>query len=241
MTFKVDNNFFGGFAPTDSTIDFYNRINSVLNSKMTVLNLGAGRGAWYFDEKCKYRRELRNIKGKVKKVINADIDKNVMKNRTGHICLLIDENNYKIKLKNNSVDLIIADYVLEHVSNPNIFADEVNRLLKKNGFFCARTPHKFNYVSLFSKLIPSLIKNNLLKKIQPDRKKDDIFFLYYKMNTIFHVKKLFPDYKNYSFIKECDFAYFFGNYFIFKIINFSFKFLPKIFTGNIFFFLKKVK
>ena len=241
MTFEIDNNFFGGFSPTDSTIDFYNRINSVLNSKMTVLNLGAGRGAWYSDEKCKYRKELRNIKGKVKKVINADIDKIVMRNLSGHISMLIDEKNYKINLKNNSVDLILADYVLEHVSNPNIFANEVNRLLKKNGFFCARTPHKFNYVNLFSKLIPSFIKKYLLKKMQPDRKKDDIFTTFYKMNTICQIKKLFPGYRNYSFIKKCDFAYFFGNSSLFKIINFCFKFLPQIFVGNIFIFLKKVK
>ena len=49
---------------------------------------------------------------------------------------------------------------------------EINRVLKRNGTLCLRTPHKFSYMSLISNLLEgSIIKDWLLKKTQPGRKK----------------------------------------------------------------------
>ena len=42
----------GGFSPQDGTLDFYNRINSILNPNMTILDFGAGRAEWYTDDPC---------------------------------------------------------------------------------------------------------------------------------------------------------------------------------------------
>lgn len=36
---------FGGFGANDGTLDFYLRINTALQPDMTIVDLGAGRGA----------------------------------------------------------------------------------------------------------------------------------------------------------------------------------------------------
>ena len=46
----------------------------------------------------------------------------------------------KINLPDNSCDIVTALSLLEHLSNPSNFIDEVKRVLKKDGFFIIVTP-----------------------------------------------------------------------------------------------------
>src|SRR5882757_4977834 len=72
----------GRFTSRDGTIEFYNRINALLQPDFKVLDLGAGRGAWYYSEKTEYKRMLRNLRGKVREYIGADVDSAVLANPT---------------------------------------------------------------------------------------------------------------------------------------------------------------
>ncbi len=47
---------------------------------------------------------------------------------------------HKLPLKNETVDCIIADYVLEHVKYPSECVEEARRVLKHGGLFFARVP-----------------------------------------------------------------------------------------------------
>ena len=46
----------------------------------------------------------------------------------------------KINLPDNSCDIVTALSLIEHLSNPSNFIDEVKRVLKKDGFFIIVTP-----------------------------------------------------------------------------------------------------
>ena len=48
-----------------------------MNKDSIVLDYGAGRGAWSEDS-CTYRKEIRSLKGKVKKVYACDVDEVVV-------------------------------------------------------------------------------------------------------------------------------------------------------------------
>src|SRR5262245_29252165 len=52
----------GGFSRIDSTIQFYQRVNALVDPKFALLDFGAGRGVHCFDDSVSYRRELRNFK-----------------------------------------------------------------------------------------------------------------------------------------------------------------------------------
>ena len=69
-----------GYSENDGTIDFYSRINCLINDDSEVLDYGAGRGAWAEDENV-FRKKTRNLKGKVKKVYACDVDKAVYLNK----------------------------------------------------------------------------------------------------------------------------------------------------------------
>ena len=51
----------GGYSENDGTIDFYSRINCLVNDDSIVLDFGAGRGAWAEDE-ILFRKNIRNLK-----------------------------------------------------------------------------------------------------------------------------------------------------------------------------------
>lgn len=120
MSFNANRNLVEGFSPNDGTIDFYLRINALVKDTDAVLDLGAGAGSWYENDKCDVRKSVRNLKGKAHKVIAADLDDAVLQNRVSDIQLLIKDGS--IDLKDESVDLIIADFVLGYVAAPKTFA-----------------------------------------------------------------------------------------------------------------------
>ena len=236
-TFKPGENLLGGYHELDGTIEFYGRINAILKKSDSVLDLGAGRGSWYSTDNCSYRREIHDLKKKVKYLVGIDIDDAVLENPTTHKNLTMSEN--KIPLEDNSMDIIVADWVLEHVQNPNEFISEIDRVLKPGGIFCARTPHKYKYVSLFASLIKNKIYLKLLKFIQPQRKERDIFPTAYKLNTLQTIRRKFKNYKDFSYLYTSHPSYYAENQILFKLFAFFHKVLPAVMVSEIFVFSQK--
>lgn len=235
--YRPEDRFFGGFTPNDGTIEFYGRIKALARSDHVVLDFGAGRGAWFEDDVCVYRRETQALKGHVREVIAADIDEVVVGNRSSDRNVVIKDT---VPLPDASVDIIIADYVLEHVQDPVAFANEVRRLLKPSGFFCARTPHKYCYVAIAARMIPNAKHANYLRDLQPNRKSEDVFPTHYKMNTISDINKYFGGFEDSSYTFRTDPAYFLGNRTIYKVLEAVHHVTPSFFSGNIFAFLRKL-
>lgn len=239
MGYHPFKNHVGEFSPNDGTIDFYLRINSLINKNSIVLDLGAGRAKWFEDDPCEIRRDIRLLKGKVKKVIAADIDDAVLGNRASDEQIIIKDG--KIDLKKNSVDLVIADYVLEHVEDPEKFVEQINFVLKDGGWFCARTPHKYSYVALISSLVKNKHHTKVLKYVKPELKEMDVFPTTYKMNTHKDLSQAFDGWDNRSFVFRADPGYYFGNKCMYWIQDFFHRILFKQFSGNIFALLQKSK
>jgi len=227
----------GGFSPNDGSIDFYSRINTLLTSDKILVDLGAGRASWYEDDPASYRKKVRLMRGKVAKVIACDVDPAVLKNNSADECYIMDSNH--IPVDDGIADIVVADYVLEHVEDPEAFAAEVNRILKPGGWFCARTPHKFDYVSIIARLVKNSEHSKLLKSVQPNRNEIDVFPTFYRMNTIADLKKQFSGYKSKSFVFKTDPSYYFGSKAIYMFFSFIHRILPSLFCGNLFVYLKK--
>jgi SAM-dependent methyltransferase len=235
--FTPGENLLSNYHELDGTIEFYGRINSLLKDTDSVLDLGAGRGSWYLLDNCSYRKEIRNIKNKVKYLVGVDIDEAVLENPTTHENMIMTLE--KIPLDNSSMDIIVADWVLEHVQNPTQFCSEINRILKPGGIFCARTPHKYKYVSLFTSLFKTKYHSKILKFIQPQRIDLDIFPTAYKLNTQQSIKKIFNNYKNFSYLYASHPSYFANNKLLFNLISWFHKILPAFMVSEIFIFLVK--
>ena len=195
----------GGFSRLDGTVEFYSRINALLDSSMTVLDLGAGRGAQFEDEKSPYRRSLSMLQGKVKELVGADVDDAVHSNPYMDRTVVFGLDG-KLPFPDGSFDLIMSDWVIEHIQDPQAFSAEIHRVLKPGGWFCARTPNKWGMTALGATLIPTSLHGGVLSKLTPERKEEDVFPKFYRMNTLGAIRKHFgrDSWNDASYIMNAD-------------------------------------
>jgi SAM-dependent methyltransferase len=227
----------GGFTSRDGTIEFYNRLNALLQPGFKVLDLGAGRGAWYYAKIPEYKRILRNLKGKVAEYIGADVDTAVLGNPTTDRNVLIKDG--VLPLGDGEVDVVVCDWVLEHVLDVASFKREVERVLKPGGFFCARTPHSFSYVSLAARVIKNSSHVKFLRWVQPNRGAQDAFPTAFRCNTLAAVARRFGGWTSYTYLYTAEPSYYFGSKPVFHFMNLMHRLLPRAMTGSLYIFLRK--
>ena len=117
----------GGIARDNGGVHFYVQVNAMLRPHMTVLDYGAGRGGAFVDGDASYWESLAKIQGKVRKVVGVDVDNAIFEHPFLDEKLLIDTNINTIPVKDQSIDLILAHWVFEHIENPSQVADEFFR------------------------------------------------------------------------------------------------------------------
>lgn len=179
---------FGGYSDRDGTVAFYGRIQSMLAPEMTVLDVGCGRGAGLVDDPVRWRRELRRLRGKCKRVIGIDVDPVGVENPGLDEFRLLRGGVSTWPVDDASVDLIVSDFVLEHIDDPAGFFAEVNRVLKPAGVFCARTTNRLGYVGLAASVVPNRRHARVLGTVQRDRKEIDVFPTRYRANTVWRLR-----------------------------------------------------
>jgi SAM-dependent methyltransferase len=171
---------FGGFTRCDGTVAFYQRVNALLGSDFTVLDVGCGRGE-YGEDSVDSRRVLRVLRGKCQRVIGLDRDRVAADNPFLDEFRLIDADRWPVD--DESVDLCLADNVLEHLEEPERLFTECGRVLRSGGCLCIRTPNTLGYATAMAQLIPNAAHAALLRRVQPRRNAADVFPTLYRCNT----------------------------------------------------------
>ncbi len=232
---------FGGYSRVDGTIAFYGRIQVLVRPEMTVLDVGCGRGAAADMLEKRPAERCRIIRGRCKKVIGIDVSEAGEQNN------LIDEfrriESDRWPVESASIDLLIADAVLEHLENPDAFFAECSRVVKPGGFVCFRTPNKWAYFAIASALIPNRLHSKVLSIIQPGRQERDVFPTFYRANTPRALQRLI---RAHGF-KGCVYRHIAEpNYFLFSAFLYGFavhvhRWLPSIFWPATIIFARRIK
>jgi len=177
----------GGFTHVDGTIAFYTRVHSMLTNSSIAVDVGCGRGS-YRDDPVRVRHDLRVLKGKCLKVIGMDVNANAANNPFIDEFRLIKDDLWP--LEDDSINLCLADSVLEHIDDPEMFFKEAHRILKPGGYLCIRTPNIFSYFGLAARLIPGRFRQKAICRVQDYREVEDIFPTLYHCNTKRKMKQM---------------------------------------------------
>lgn len=172
------NKYYPGKAK-DGTKIFYDWVRLHVGPNTTMLNLGAGPPT---------KNPTRIFKNEIETVVGADIDPIVLENTEMDKAVVIE--NGVVPLEGNKFDVIVSDFVLEHVENPDQFMAEVKRLLKPGGHFFFRTPNRYHYVALGASLTPHFIHKLIVNKMRglPEETHDP-WKVQYKLNTVNRLRK----------------------------------------------------
>lgn len=171
-----------GFWHLDQEVTFFSQVAALLRPTDVVLDFGAGRGEWYEDDPCHYRRWIQNFRGRCAHVDGCDVDLSVLENRTLDAAALLMP-GAPLPYEDNRFDIVVSRYVFEHITNPTDVARELLRVTKPGGWICAITPNKWGYVAIAARMVPNQLHGAFLKFIQPHRKEEDVFPTAYRLNT----------------------------------------------------------
>lgn len=177
---------FGGFTNVDGTIAFYLRLNEFVRPDHLVLDVGCGRGA-LTDDPIRVHRALRDFRGRCRKVVGIDVDQAARENPFVNEFRLIEGPRWPVD--GGSVDIAFADFVLEHVPDPDAFFGELARVLGPEGIVGIRTSNALGYVTLLSKCLPASLRPRVLKRAQPDRREEDVFRTVHRCNTVWKLRQ----------------------------------------------------
>jgi Methylase involved in ubiquinone/menaquinone biosynthesis len=222
----------------DGTAHFVNLLKKYCELGAVVMDLGAGSG-----EGKPYFYSLKDSAGFS---VGLDVDSDIYKNSTVDFRVL--GSAYLMPFKQNTFDLIYADFVLEHIDNPDVFMEEIRRVLKSGGYLIFRTPNSYHYVPLIARVTPSRFKSvvaNFVRSIDIEQK---TFPVKYKLNTPgcleniakrndFEIEHLELVEKEPSYLVFNTFAFFAGVLYE-RVVNSTEMF--KLLRSNIFGVLKKV-
>ncbi len=229
----------GGFSRVDGTVAFYQRVNALLDPSMTVADFGAGRGR-AAEDPAGYRRDLQVLRGKVASVVGLDIDEAVQENPNVDRAHVVTSGQPLI-LEHASVDLIVSDFTFEHVTDPGWAAGELTRILRPGGWLCARTPNRWGYIGIPTRLVPNRFHDGVLQWAQPQKQARDTFPTAYRLNSWAQLRRHFPvtAFDDFSYAVDSEPAYFGSSRLAWRTMQGVFALTPPTLRSMLFVFLRK--
>jgi SAM-dependent methyltransferase len=154
---------------TDCTVRLKDIIKEYLRPDCVALNAGAADALKH------------DYKSSVRTLIGVDIDKSVLANPTldeAYVCDIA-----RMPFEDAKFDVVILDYVLEHLEDPTAAVLGIKRVLKPGGVIILRTPNLYHYVYLIGSFIPRRFYPLFLNRVP--------IKTYYRCNSKRRIKRLF--------------------------------------------------
>jgi ubiquinone/menaquinone biosynthesis C-methylase UbiE len=98
----------------------------------------------------------------------------------------------QLPFKSNSFDLITANMLVEHLSDPESQFREISRVLRPGGVFIFHTPNAAGYFIAMARRVPESLKGRLIYLLD-GRKQEDVFLTHYKANSQEQIRNLAVD------------------------------------------------
>jgi SAM-dependent methyltransferase len=164
------------------------RLKSSLLNASTLLDAGCGRRAWWAigpDDLAAYR-------GRGGIVLGCDIDPGAAANPHVDRFILVQPDK-PWPVDSGAVDLVLADWVLEHLDDPAAFVDECFRVLRPGGVLMARTLQTWSLAGIGATLVPNRFHARLTQWLAPGTAEEDVFPTRMRVNTCAAIASTFSE------------------------------------------------
>lgn len=161
----------------DSLTIYRDIINEATNSDTRILDVGCGHGDF-----------LKPVYDKTPHTYGVDPDQEALdKNKL--IKNKIVGTVEKLPFENNFFDLVISEWVLEHLPEPEKAFHEIYRVLKPGGKVIFLTPNVWNYNVWIIRAIPNRFHDYFTRKLY-GRQEGDTYPVQYKINSVKKIAKI---------------------------------------------------
>lgn len=230
------------FSSLDGTITFFSFAKAAMLrvSARRVMDFGAGRGQMLTEgaDGSLFKCQLMDLRTDGAEVWAVDVDPVVMQHPASHHQVTIGM-DAKLPFEDGFFDAIVSDVVFEHVDNAQETATELMRVLKPGGYICARTPNKWGYVSIATRLVPNRHHVSALRSIAPAKKAQDVFPTVFKMNTVGDIRRLFAGMEVRYYRESAGPSYYFNNAILYRAFMVLHRLLPNVLATSLCLFIRK--
>jgi SAM-dependent methyltransferase len=141
-----------------------------------ILEFGAGRGA----------KEL-DLRGPGREVVGVDIDEAVLGNPFVDRAIVYD--GHRLPFPDACFDMSCLQSVIEHLSDPATSFAELARVVRPGGRLLFKTPNKWFYAMVVSRLVPNRLHPRIIG-FATGRREGDVFPTFYRANTRRRLRRL---------------------------------------------------
>lgn len=160
------------------------RLRSALDGAERWLDVGCGHSV--FPDWLSRRLSPLDLRGRL--AVGVDADRSAIQ-RHPLFKLRVEGNGETLPFRDESFELVTANMVLEHVSDPSSLFTEVARVLKPGGRFIAHTPNAFGYTTALTRAIPSRLRTTIARLLQ-GRAAEDVYPTHYRANATPALRRL---------------------------------------------------
>lgn len=158
--------------------DYLSLVKKNMDPSSVILDAGCGLGGVFAKSKL-------NNPSKRKLLIGID----VVKGKNPYIDKKYVGSLDKLPFKNDTFDVIVCEWVVEHLKYPRLVFNEFSRVLKKGGHLIIFTPNALNPLVFFSKIIPTKLKDAILNKFL-NEEDNDLFHVFLRCNSTRTINKI---------------------------------------------------
>ncbi|MCL4402429.1 MAG: class I SAM-dependent methyltransferase [Acidobacteria bacterium] len=172
-----------------SQYDYFETVEQHLGPVTVWLDAGCGRALVHEWLEPGQAERFRHSAGRARFIIGADYDHESLRENTAIRHKFRGDIGRSLAVADRSVQLVTANMVVEHLSDPAHMLREVWRVLEPGGFFILHTPNLWNPFILASACIPASLKNLLIRCLD-GREEKDAFPTRYRLNTPWRIASL---------------------------------------------------
>ncbi len=185
---------------------YRNLISENVDSQTKILDIGCGHGL-----------NMKSIYKVTKHTYGLDSDSEALEKNT-----IIQNKKVgtaeNLPFLDNFFDIVVLEWVLEHLENPQEVFDEIYRVLKPGGKVIFLTPNVWNYNVWIIRLIPNVFHDFLTRKLY-QRQENDTYPTRYRINSYRQCQRILEPigFSEKKFIHNGDPSYISFNRFLFLI------------------------
>lgn len=232
------------FSHLDGTILFYSFAKATMlrTGARRVMDFGAGRGQRLQEAgqpgSSMFKVRLMDLRSEGAEVWACDVDPVVTSHPASHHQIVIGQDGM-LPFEDDFFDVIVSDVTFEHVEDAQGVARELTRVVRPGGYICARTPNKYGYVALATRLVPNRWHVPFLRRVAPIKQAQDVFPTRFRMNSVREIRRLFAGCEVMFYRESASPSYHFGSGLIYALLLGLHKLLPNSLATSLCVFIRK--
>jgi SAM-dependent methyltransferase len=162
----------------DGTTEFHRLLSKTVSRSSSILEIGAGPS----------NRTSQFLAG-LGRVTGVDVSDEVRTNSFLADASVFDGVN--LPFPDGHFDVCVSDWVIEHVKDAEAHFQEARRVLKCGGAYVFRTPNRWHYFVIGSRLLPFGVHVRLANRLRGrSREHHDPYLTYYRANSLPRIQSL---------------------------------------------------